>query len=352
MTEAGLHRWFRLLLRAYPRAYRRRHGDEIVSTLTDAAGSGRERPTAAEVCDVLAAGLRQRFRLPLGRLVVLGAALVAVTTGGLGAALGSAAAWLTTPAVPDDNVVRDLAALATGEPYRSAIRRDAGQLGLLPVATAVAPDPIAGWTPPAAEKRLADAGWGVDPLETRLSSYPDPVSGRVVTHMVAERDGVLLRISAEGPTDLLGETHALVFVEPATPASALPLAVAGGLVGLLAGWMLTARATYRLRRLRPSHRLPAPVLAAVAVAVLTPLTIDTYRVVFQAAVAAPDPVGYARFEIPPAFAFYAVDLSANWTAAIGLLAAMLAILLAATLRSAESQPWPRDALTSPPPQPS
>lgn len=52
---------YRMLLRAYPPAYRAERGDEVVGTYLELAGD-RTRPRMSDVTDLLAAGLRERLR--------------------------------------------------------------------------------------------------------------------------------------------------------------------------------------------------------------------------------------------------------------------------------------------------
>lgn len=56
----GLERRYRWLLWAYPRGYRRRYGDEMVTTLLEMAAPGQARPARADVVDLIRDGLRQR----------------------------------------------------------------------------------------------------------------------------------------------------------------------------------------------------------------------------------------------------------------------------------------------------
>jgi hypothetical protein len=63
VEHSSLERWYRRLLAAYPAAYRRRRGDEIVSTLLESAPAGRRRPDRHEVADLVGGGLRERFGL-------------------------------------------------------------------------------------------------------------------------------------------------------------------------------------------------------------------------------------------------------------------------------------------------
>jgi hypothetical protein len=83
-----LGRRYRRLLWAYPGWYRRERGQEILTTLLDAARPGQRRPADGEVLDVVVQGLRCRLRPPRG----LGYRVVAVVVGLFGALVGWAVA--------------------------------------------------------------------------------------------------------------------------------------------------------------------------------------------------------------------------------------------------------------------
>lgn len=55
-----LERRSRLLMRAYPAAYRRERGDEIIATLLEATPAGRRRPLARDMRALILGGLRAR----------------------------------------------------------------------------------------------------------------------------------------------------------------------------------------------------------------------------------------------------------------------------------------------------
>ena len=79
--------WCRMLVLAYPRWWRQRHGDELVGSLLDLTdGQGRRRAGLRDVADVLVHGLACRARTPAATLAVRTRAVA----GGLG--LASAAA--------------------------------------------------------------------------------------------------------------------------------------------------------------------------------------------------------------------------------------------------------------------
>ncbi|WP_405099250.1 hypothetical protein [Micromonospora sp. NBC_01412] len=62
-TGSGeLERRYRRLLWAYPSAYRRDRGAELVGTYLDLASEGRRRPSLADAADLVGGGLRERLR--------------------------------------------------------------------------------------------------------------------------------------------------------------------------------------------------------------------------------------------------------------------------------------------------
>jgi hypothetical protein len=208
------------------------------------------------------------------------------------------------------------------------------------------PEFFPGWKAADAEARLTAAGWSVDPYAStpETSGY---FTGREdghleivptdVTRMVAERDGMLIRVFASsfrgGPADLAGRTSLQVMVEPVQPGAVLPLTLAGAVLGLIAGWLLAVRVGYALRRLPLSRRLPLAVAGIGAVAVLAPLSVGTFRQVLGAlAQVGTDPTGDLRFEVMPAYYQYAHNLAYGWNAAAGLAAGVLVVVLALVLR--------------------
>ena len=73
----SLEHSYRRLLRAYPRSYRERRGEEIIATLMDDADPAQSRPDRHAVADLLLGGLRERLGLHNPDGLAAGAALVA-----------------------------------------------------------------------------------------------------------------------------------------------------------------------------------------------------------------------------------------------------------------------------------
>jgi hypothetical protein len=340
--SAVLRRRYRRLLLAYPRAYRRRHGPEILTTLMEAAGPGRERPTAAEARDVVAGGLRQRFRLPVGRLMMLAALLTALTLGGLGAAVGSAIGWSTAQRPPTDAAVGELTDLAMGGPNRHDTQHQPEALGLRSQTTATVAGFTTAWSPTQARSRLEAAGWRVDPVETVQTEATTVDTNTTIpmgtNNIVADRDGITLDLSIMAyrvnPSDQHETSYGLLMAMPSEPASVLPVTLAGGLLGLLAGWLLAGRTGYRLRRTGTWQRAPINVLAVAAMLLLAPSTLDAwYLAVRAAAVAAgPELVGGDRLRAPSAYTAYIHDVSPSSFAVAGLMLGVIVVGLSIAVR--------------------
>jgi hypothetical protein len=314
-----LSRQYRRLLLAYPGPYRRRHGAEILTTLLDAAGPGRGRPTMTEVRDVVGGGLRQRFRLPVGRLMLLTAVLGALTVGGLGAAAGSAAGWATA-ATPTDAAVGDLLDRAAGEPLEHYATRQPGPLGLRSQIIVSGVGPTTGALD-AVRGRLEAAGWQVEPTPV------DPASGGRPDHrtdLIAEGHGPVLLVWA---ADWGGQTSVSVVASPSTPPLVVPLTVAGALLGLLAGWLLAGRVGYRVRRSPPWQRMFVGGLAGGAILLLGRSTLGAWFAGYRAATSgAAEHTGIDRLPGPDAYATYFYDTAPDLAVLAGLGFAVLAFM--------------------------
>ncbi len=231
-ADPALERAYRRLLHAYPRSFRNRHGAEIVTTLLEMAEPGRRHPTAIESWHLLAAGTRQRFRLPAGRPLAWLAAVLALLAGGaLGAAGGSWAAEQTLAPLPSAAQGREVLGLVTGR----AARLEMDEFSGAPVGgTALSGSADvwhAAWDPQPAADRLTAHGWQVGPL-TATDRMQVPISGPEIG-FDAVRDG--LRLTVNGESDVVRAR-----IEVADNGLLRPAAYAGLLAGALAGWLVTA----------------------------------------------------------------------------------------------------------------
>lgn len=135
-----LERWYRRLLHAYPGPYRRAHGEEILTTLLDAARPGQRLPDPRQAASLLAGGLRARAVLAGGgssrRLWASGLWLGALLLVAENAASALSAQWqeLSRPSVLAILPILGLVALLGGW-------RRTG-LVLVAATAAVAPTPL------------------------------------------------------------------------------------------------------------------------------------------------------------------------------------------------------------------
>jgi hypothetical protein len=332
MSDLG-HRYRRLLW-AYPRAYRHARGEEIVTTLLDAAPADRTRPTGREAFDLLRGGLRYRLRVRDGAAAL--AALVAFFAAVAGGSLGGFLGWQTAPDLPPDAAVLRmlgpaLPAGASPAPQRWDFVFDddpaftnrweywIGGTDEYRHGKVFVDVPATGQAQvDAARAGLAGAGW-------RVADESD---------LVAYRDGWRAEV---GPDFQMGreEMQLRFAITRTTPAATLPLALAGLLLGGLAGWLGIAGAARRVARATPERRAAAVALTVGALLTLLPATALSGMALAGAVVQGADPVpvwiGYA-------FLFF------RGFAWLGVLLLLAAVIVVATGRPAPVRAeWPRAA---------
>ncbi|WP_434740656.1 hypothetical protein [Micromonospora sp. SH-82] len=264
-TRPASYRRHRLLARAYPPGPRRA---ELLDTLLMVAEeTGRTRPTAREVVDVLSHAPRARLGRPGNRVVVPVAVVVAILTGFVTASLTARLHGETDRPLPTTTEMADIAELVTpgvevpplerhdrvfvngnGEAQFSHVRYQADHVTAIPdlhvYGTGVA-------------ARLTAAGWRLGP-----TSYAGHTDLRTAETLTATRNGWVLTFDNSyrslEPTD---GGRFDVSVRRAEPA-AMPVGfAAGGLLGLVSGWFLTGWASRRSEH----HTAASGVLVLLAV---------------------------------------------------------------------------------------
>jgi len=287
----GLERRYRRLLRAYPAAYRRRRGDELLATLLEAAAPRQRYPTLRETLGLLGGGLSARAGVAGGcppwtlwaEGLRLGALLLLVSLTGDAAS----ATWLQTSRVVFTWIFSDAAGLAVtlaSAAAVAAVARGWFRAALVLVGVAVA----AGWPglryPPELWAYLTVAGILADlaghpPARPHRRAWPwllatplTLVVGLYGIHFPTDRfhplSGVILDLRTLGPVAAL--LLAVLLWLPVEPRPAIAAAVY--LAPLLAGYLVTA--------------VQEPPMAMAGWAVLPPLVIATVTGTLLAASAA------------------------------------------------------------------
>jgi hypothetical protein len=234
-----------VLLAAYPARLRRRHGAELITTLTDMTQG---HPSRVDRLRLVADGLRERFRLPVRRPLGLVTAVLAMLIGGaIGLAAGSWTGEQTYPSMP---AAAPLARQILGPAVQpDRLERERFELSITErLGTSAGVEPTIAET----HERLVTAGWAVTAVERFHDQWG----------FWAQSGG--MRVSVWGYP---GAEHSVeVIGYPVRPATYLPLVVAGLLVGLLGGWLVGAALAHRLAS---SHRrVPAAVAAVISAAIL------------------------------------------------------------------------------------
>ncbi|NES25988.1 hypothetical protein GCE86_26160 [Micromonospora terminaliae] len=270
----SLARRYRRLLLAYPRAYRRERGEEILGLLLDGAPAGRTRPTLREAADLVRAGLRCRLGRPASSTVGVWAVLTALICGLFTAALASRVAWETSRPQPDraefvavfaeafpgHRLGEDVSTARAlfvfyGQPVSRASLRglllgdggeyqegSAGGSATGPMPTSEAE------TLATAQQRLRAAGWQVyeptsEVLQTCADPRCDPASQPVETVLVARRGDTVLTATFDDPRSF--GSYLGVALQRAAPPAVLPAAVLAGLLGGALAWLVFGWASRR-----------------------------------------------------------------------------------------------------------
>ncbi len=339
----SLERGYRALVRAYPPGRRR---TELLDTLIEAAPADRRRPTAREAANLVRHGLRARLGRPRSRGVVVLAVLVALVGGFVGAAASARVAWEAVPGYPSGAALREISDTvfpgldATGERDGDGLFFDVMEKSALDVLvqghdedfafstlTVAAPGGfVTGdyrtWTD-AARDRLVAAGWQIHDEwptgATWIATGELDESGRSFR---ATRDGLGLLFSSE--TDVVdtpaGQFYALATLDRLTPWYVNAAALAGLLLGALAGWLATGWASRRTERASPAVRSLTREPAVLALLLLAP----------QAVLGLTALVVQAFSSDPPGQPFWSLSLTYGFgCGALGVLLFVLSALVAA-----------------------
>lgn len=227
--------WYEILLRSFPRHYRRVRGAEMLSTLLDGAKPGQARPSLREAIGIVGAGLRCRVRIRRGPLTLLAAIAATVAGSILTATLFAWAAWtITAPPLPGKAEADAIAhAVVASEPVREH-RYDF---------------------------LFGDDGYDVGTAGRVEYEYDELI---VRTHVLPAVPGMQVMLS-----------HNTLTIVRATPPAVPWLTVLGALIGAAAGWMLAARSSRLVARRHPVMVATTIVLASLTFVALTPMCFYT-----------------------------------------------------------------------------
>jgi hypothetical protein len=348
----GLERRYRRLLWAYPAPYRRRHGAEIVTTLLEMAESGHGRPTTAHMVHLVACGLRQRFRLPVGRpLAPVAAVLAAIVFGALGAAGGTWLSWQLASAVPSNDAMRTMTADLVGG-GRTAVAVDRWETAMQGPAVDTRVTVHSAYSADRVRSALTAAGWRITTFtevqESVVADFgKDSIPARTV-RFNATKDGLSLSgdsmsVAEDARYEIGGQTLERLDVWANDTAAVRPVTVIGLLFGAVAGWLIAAALADRVRRGGPARRDVVVLLVVTAfVAAVAPI-VDRYRDLYQVLIydsGAPNPyIVYGPGDHFPA------DL-VRVCAVVGLLALAAAFFVARRGDRADSEPTGQAPLAS------
>jgi hypothetical protein len=292
-VTAQLERRYRRLLWAYPGAYRRGHGTEIVATLLDMAEAGDGQPSTPQKLHLVFCGLRQRFRLPAGRpFAWVAAVLAAVTLGAFGAVGGTRLGWQTAAAVPSDRELRTLNVAMTGLPGAAALYHELS--ALKGPNTLVRADGTGSYSAARIRAALSSAGWRITSFgERQGATIAEPENGatgvRIPTtfvHYTATKGGLKLRgdgsvITGGADRGLSGQAMYATQVWPREAVAVRPLTITGLIAGALAGWILAAAFAYQMRGNARPRRWVTTALSTTAFAAAAVPVYAHYRDVYQ-----------------------------------------------------------------------
>ncbi|GAB3151531.1 hypothetical protein GCM10027290_40970 [Micromonospora sonneratiae] len=354
-TGHRLTRRYRRLLFSYPRDYRRERGEEIIGTLLELAPPGRTRPTVPEAANLIRHGMRARLGRPDSRAVVVWAALTATICGLFTAAIATRAAWETSRPQPGraeateifDAVLpeHDLDDLTTpsalfviySQPLSldnadSLLFGDGGEYGHSSTSAHAAGTPPIdpAQLMPLTQERLRAAGWHVyapvvDEYTGCIDKYCDSLMQVTRTEVTASRGDTFVEIAFQWPPTDADAPYLSVSLYRGTP-SAVPYAgVAGGLLGVLVGWLLFGWASRRTDGHHLMVRATATTLYGVTMLLWWPPTLLAVLSVWQHHLGEPHPQWHPFWE-------WLGQPTASLLFLVGCVAVLLALVLAALPR--------------------
>jgi hypothetical protein len=258
-----LARRYRRWLLAYPRAYRRDRGPEILATLLDTAGPGRSRPAAREAALLLRHGLGRRVA-EFGRRAFVVAAFAAVLGGLSGIALGSWLSWRDVDRTPPDKTAAISVAHAVmpgpfqerveyfgrstfWNPYsKNTLHGGTGvRIGTASVAGSMPPQADFEQVAAAVQQQMRAQGW--HDVHTTVRQHGPQTSPSADAEVTGTHAGYLAAVQIF-PGDEHNRSSVTLNLMWGEPPGHLRDTIAGGLAGALLGALLGLGTSKRMRR--------------------------------------------------------------------------------------------------------
>jgi hypothetical protein len=259
------------MLRAYPRRFRQVYGEELITTMLDAAGQGQRTPTAREAFDLITGGLRYRFALPGATAHRLVAALVAALFGLGLCAITAEAVWaVADPPLPASTID---AVTATALPGHAAEHLNQSRPGFPWLGTDMNGDldtGLGGRGPsPSAWRAGIDtgaAGLDADGIDRELAQarqrlthagwqVTDAPGTSSETQFWAHRHGIYIKIVALRKPESEPSTSLQIEAHRDAQAAVIPGALAALVVGAAIGWLTAATVLRRYRQCARGRRV-------------------------------------------------------------------------------------------------
>lgn len=327
---------YRWLLLAYPRPYRQERGLEILTTLMDAAESGRRSPSARDALDIVLSGLRFRFSPARGWFHWAAVAVASAFIGMLLANIAGALAWKASPTMPHPGQAASLQPAAL---LHETVDRPAGMLDHNYLLKGTPPQQE-GWTGGQPAPSYIEQVYRPETLDPAMLGLYErmPRDGWQVGELVewessgyvfwASRDGTIVRVRG---LRLDGASPSItVHTHLAEPRLVTPVATAAFVLGAFAAWLMACGLSRRTQRKFAATRRSALVIALFAVgsqAILLLLTLGWVVMLVSH-------LGWAHYHwlAPPGVLGDGVGQVLTLTAFIG------SVTLVATILTAPDQP--------------
>lgn len=335
-------RRYRRLLWAYPNWYRRERGQEILTTLLDAARPGQRHPSRHDVLDILARAALCRMRPPRGITCWIVTVIVALLAAAAAAAAANGILVAAFASPPSEEQAIAIAEVAMAEPphnlpgstfrcpdYCNHQWRSGGdQVVVFDDSpwrnTGVDHTSVVYWTTPtdvidAARHRLIADGWTIDDRQYPPGAIMSGPQGPPSDGFTAYRGHLALHVHESAYPPLM------LTLEPRLPSS-FPLdtgSAAAAVAGLTGAWLLTSWAQHRYRRHRPALQRLIQLFGVLPVWMMAAATL--VGLAFAAPV---DITAWSMLSAPAVFRLFGIHGAA--IIALGVtVSATLAILLAA-----------------------